>query len=169
MTVVDVGAGANPHPAADLTVDQRPCADRQTDLETEWPLDTASADRVIARHVLEHLDDPAHAFEEAARVLRDGGRFEIVVPLGHDAAADPDHKTVWTWKTPIVFCSKRGRGWDPEVPFRLLAREPRGLRFAGPLGALSPLLKWAGRRWPAWACWRCYDGEVIARYRRHDR
>lgn len=166
MTVVDVGAGEDPHPDADLTIDRRPCADRQADLTDEWPLEPASCDRIIARHVIEHLPDPTHVFREAGRVLRVGGEFEVVVPLGHDAIADPDHETTWTWKTPIVFCRERQRGWDPGVPFRLEARDLQGLRFVGPLKPLTPLLALASRHWPAWAAYRCYDGALYARYRR---
>jgi SAM-dependent methyltransferase len=166
MTVVDVGAGANPHPDADVTVDQRRCADRQADLNDEWPLATASCDRVIARHVVEHLADPEHAFAEAGRVLKPGGTFEVWVPLGHDAAADPTHRWTWTWKTPRYYCSERDPGWGPDVPFRLTCREPRDLRFAGPLADVSPLLQWASRRWPAWACYRAFDGELYCRFRR---
>lgn len=166
MRVVDVGAGANPHPQADLTVDQRPCADKQADLTDEWPLETASVDRLIARHVFEHLPDLTHAFEEAGRVLRVGGELNLVMPLGHDAVADDDHDQRWTWKSPIQYCLEQGRPWDPDVPFVLEARDLRGLRLVGPLRPLTPLLQAAGRVWPAWAAYRCYDGELYARYRR---
>lgn len=164
--IVDVGAGESPHPDADLTIDQRPVADRQADLEEKWPLGTAGCDRVIARHVLEHLADPVHAFHEAARILRVGGEFEVVVPLGHDSVTDHDHESRWTWASPIQFCQRRQRPWDPDVPFVLECREPRGLRLVGPFEPLTPLLQFSARRWPAWACWRCYDGELYCRYRR---
>jgi SAM-dependent methyltransferase len=166
MTVVDIGAGANPHPDADVTVDQRPCADRQADLNGVWPLDTASADRVIARHVFEHLDDLGHAFDEAARVLRDGGWLHVVMPLGHDVAADPTHQTHWTWKTPRAYCRDEAEPWQPGSELRLEWRDLRDLRWAGPVGIATPVLRWAASNWPAWAAHRCYDGELVAIYRR---
>jgi SAM-dependent methyltransferase len=44
---------------------------------TELPFPDAGFDTVIANHMLYHLDDPAAALREFARVLRPGGRLAI--------------------------------------------------------------------------------------------
>jgi len=62
--VLDVGAGPNPDPRADETLDIQPPADHVADLGDRWPIDTATVSRVIANHVVEHLADPAHFFAE---------------------------------------------------------------------------------------------------------
>lgn len=40
-----------------------------------WPVDSGSADLVLADFVLEHVEDPEAFFAEAARVLRSGGHL----------------------------------------------------------------------------------------------
>ena len=47
----------------------------QHDVRTTWPLADASAEVVIAMLVLEHVDNLAPVFAEAARVLSVGGQF----------------------------------------------------------------------------------------------
>jgi SAM-dependent methyltransferase len=50
------------------------------DIEAGTDLETASFDRVIAIHVLEHLRNLPAALDEVRRVLKPGGIFEIVIP-----------------------------------------------------------------------------------------
>ena len=47
----------------------------QHDVRTTWPLADASAEVVIAMLILEHVEDLAPVFAEAARVLNTGGQF----------------------------------------------------------------------------------------------
>ena len=167
MTVLDVGAGRNPDPRADTTLDIQPPADHVADLEGDWPIETDSVDRIIARHVVEHLAEPAHFFGEAARVLGDGGRLEVTVPLGSDALTDHDHATVWRYATPEQFCQRRQRPWDPETPFVLVARDLR-VWGSGPERLMwdTPLGDALARQWPAWAAHRCPHGELTAVFER---
>lgn len=46
---------------------------------TDLPFDDTAFDTVIANHMLYHLDDPAAALREFARVLRPGGRLAVAV------------------------------------------------------------------------------------------
>lgn len=51
------------------------------------PFPADSADLVVARYVLEHLEDPAVVFREVARVLRPGGRFVMLTPNAYHYVA----------------------------------------------------------------------------------
>lgn len=96
--VVAVGA-ALPHVRAEVA-----------DLNGRLPLDDASVDGALSHNVLECLDDPVVAMNEAARVLRSGGRavwshtdFDGIMLAGPDRAltrrvlhAYADTPPVWT-------------------------------------------------------------------------
>jgi len=63
------------------------------DLNEPWPFDDNSVGVLRAYHVLEHLADPIHFFNEAYRVLAPGGFLLIEVPSAEGAGAfgDPTH------------------------------------------------------------------------------
>ena len=69
--------------------------------DTPWPAASDSIERIRASHVLEHIPsgEPRLAvMNEAHRVLRKGGEFEIIVPLlvgTWHAVADPTHVSYW--------------------------------------------------------------------------
>ena len=73
-------------------------ADYIADLNNIWPWGTSSIGIIRAYHLLEHLNDPIHFFNEAYRVLVPGGLLMVEVPsMRHPMAfADPTHKTFWT-------------------------------------------------------------------------
>jgi 2-polyprenyl-3-methyl-5-hydroxy-6-metoxy-1,4-benzoquinol methylase len=50
------------------------------DLNQDIPIEDGAADHIIAYHILEHLDDPTHFFEECRRVLGDSGTLNLEVP-----------------------------------------------------------------------------------------
>ena len=52
----------------------------EADLNKEIPLDDGSADVVISRYVLEHLEFPNSLFKEIHRVLRPGGATLLLTP-----------------------------------------------------------------------------------------
>jgi SAM-dependent methyltransferase len=52
----------------------------------ELPFEDASFDTVIANHMLYHVDDPALALREFARVLRPGGKLAVAVNGGNHLA-----------------------------------------------------------------------------------
>lgn len=108
--VLEIGAGENPTPEATITLDIR------TDLEhldypgvdvanDEWPLADASVDRIVAKHVLEHVppDRVGHVFREADRVLRPGGTFHVELP----------HAGTWMAATDLTHTGPGGT--TPEV------------------------------------------------------
>lgn len=69
--------------------------------ETPWPTTDNSIEAIRASHVMEHI--PAGSariavMNEAHRVLKPGGVFEIIVPLlvgTWHAVADPTHVSFW--------------------------------------------------------------------------
>jgi len=72
-------------------------ADFIFDLEKTWPLEDNSVGVLRAYHLIEHLEDTIHFFNEAYRVLAPGGVLLFEVPSmncidGGGAIADPTHK-----------------------------------------------------------------------------
>lgn len=67
------------------------------DLKQRWPWDDGSVDYIRAWDIIEHLPDKIHTMNEAWRVLRAGGEFDIVVPTtdGRGAWQDPQHCSFW--------------------------------------------------------------------------
>ena len=71
--------------------------DEVVDLDTEWPWNDNSVDHIQAYDLVEHIHDPVHLMNEAWRVLKEGGTFEILVPssTGLGAFQDPTHVSFW--------------------------------------------------------------------------
>lgn len=72
-------------------------ADFIMDLEKKWDFGDNTVGVIRAYHLLEHLDDTIHFFNEAYRVLAPGGLLLLEVPSmncadGGGAIADPTHK-----------------------------------------------------------------------------
>lgn len=76
-----------------VNVDITPPADVVADLNKVWPWPDNHADEIRAFHVLEHFKSPIHTMNEAWRVLKPGGKFDITVPTtdGRGWAQDPGH------------------------------------------------------------------------------
>ena len=73
-----------------------PC-DLKADLTQRWPWGDSTVDFIRAHDLIEHLPDKIFTMNEAYRVLKPGGRFEIVVPTtdGRGAYQDPTHVSFW--------------------------------------------------------------------------
>lgn len=71
--------------------------DEIVDLESDWPWADDSVDVIKAHDVIEHLHDKIKTMNEAWRVLKHGGVFDIVVPTtnGPGAWQDPTHVSYW--------------------------------------------------------------------------
>lgn len=75
--------------------------------DTPWPTGPNTVDRIRASHVMEHIpagfDQRIKVMNEAHRVLKPGGTFEMIVPCvqvhgkmtGWQAWADPTHVSFW--------------------------------------------------------------------------
>ena len=96
--------------------------DEQVDLNHyPWPWPDGSFQVIRAEHVFEHLEQLELALRECERLLKSGGRLITVWPIGTDAIADPDHKRLWTWRTPEFYCGSRH--WDLDVGLEVVDRD----------------------------------------------
>jgi len=93
---VDIGGGLNPFRDY-ITIDLRPEADIQGDLNEKFPLEDNSVGLLNAHHILEHLKNPMFSMQEIYRVLAHGGWAFIEVPStdGRGAWQDPTHISYW--------------------------------------------------------------------------
>ena len=90
-----------------INVDRNPPADKLCDLEQPWPLEDASADYILASHIIEHVADFGHFMREAFRVLKPGGVFDVITPHGGDPEfwRDPTHIRGYTASTFRIYCT----------------------------------------------------------------
>lgn len=81
--------------------------------DTPWPVADNEVEALRASHVVEHVPaghERIAMFNEAWRVLRPGGQFEIVVPLfpSWQAVADPTHVSFWVKESFQYFTGEHG-------------------------------------------------------------
>ncbi|QNE21654.1 class I SAM-dependent methyltransferase [Kribbella qitaiheensis] len=76
LTLVDFS------PAMCAELQKVPAAEVHEASALELPFEDGSFDTVIANHMLYHVDDPARALREFARVLRPGGKLAVAVNGG---------------------------------------------------------------------------------------
>jgi len=80
-----------------------------------WPWEDDSVDEIVARDIVEHLDDFMRVMEELYRVLKPGGVMRIKVPYWNSVSrhADPTHKrgfheiTFQFFDPDSVYCKER--------------------------------------------------------------
>jgi SAM-dependent methyltransferase len=121
--MVELGGGSNPHPRADIVLDTahpKPSQRYATDVGSHrWPVDSETADEIYSSHLLEHIPKGGpiiNLFNEAARILRPGGRFVAVLPLigftdegvgtmvaGWQPYADPTHVQGWWLPESVMY------------------------------------------------------------------
>jgi SAM-dependent methyltransferase len=142
---LDVGCG--PHKrigfwGADIYV--CPGVDVICDLDgSSLPFADNSLDVVYASHVLEHIDNLTELLVEVARVLKLGGKLQIVLPYAGSLRAfqDPTHVRYFTLKTFEYYISQGARvtGWYMPKPFTRISK--RQLTFGlGPMSLCIALL-----------------------------
>lgn len=94
--ILDVGCGANKYEGAiGLDNNPRTAADIIHDLgDFPYPFADDEFDRVVSRHVIEHVPDVIGFVEELYRITKHGGRIEILTPhyTNPDWANDPTHR-----------------------------------------------------------------------------
>jgi len=95
--------------------------DETVDLaQLPWPWAAESFNNIVAEHVFEHLPNIEGVLRECARVLRPSGTLEVIMPVGLNAIADPDHAHEWSWQTPDYYCG--ARHWDVDVGLTVVSK-----------------------------------------------
>jgi SAM-dependent methyltransferase len=102
MTSIEIGGGTLVQPGW-INLDSRNGVGewRRMAQDTPWPTGDNTVSAIRASHVMEHIpagQDRIDVMNEAHRVLRPGGVFEIIVPLmvgTWHAIADPTHVSFW--------------------------------------------------------------------------
>lgn len=92
---LDLGCGPNKHKGyIGLDEVKMPGVDIIADLNSRLPFKDNTFDEVMARCVLEHVDDIFFTVEEIHRILKPGGKLEIYVPYWNSyfTYADLQHK-----------------------------------------------------------------------------
>lgn len=96
LKILDVGCGINKYPGA-IGVDRNPAsrADVICDLDRfPYPFRDNAFDELHAVHVIEHVSDIVRSMEEFHRLVRPGGRIQIITPHYTDFSSfcDPTHR-----------------------------------------------------------------------------
>jgi SAM-dependent methyltransferase len=116
---LDLGCGATRQYSTNIGVDVRrtDAVAVQGDLRCPLPFRDASADRIFAVHVLEHMVDFLPLVDECHRVLRPGGILHVMSPWWRhvNAVADPTHLRLFDVQTVKGLCARAGsdRRWYP--------------------------------------------------------
>jgi ubiquinone/menaquinone biosynthesis C-methylase UbiE len=113
MKVLDLGCGGSKTPEA-LGVDRVGFegVDLVHDLDRfPYPLESNTFDKIVARHIVEHLVDVPSFFNEIARVAKPGAEVEIVTPhfSNRSAYADPTHRHAFSVRFLDFFCGTKPR------------------------------------------------------------
>lgn len=99
--ILDIGCGGNKIPNAvyiDIDPDVHP--DIVHDLNIyPFPLETGSFDKIYAKHIIEHLNDPTAFVKEITRLLKPGGIAFIATPhfSSYVAYSEPQHKLFYSY------------------------------------------------------------------------
>lgn len=105
VRLVDLGCGTRKRDGYfGIDITQYDGVDLVQDLRfTKLPFADNQLEAVYASHFVEHLtfDEAIFLFNEVYRVLRVGGKFEVIVPHGTSYAqvTDLSHKTAWVEDT----------------------------------------------------------------------
>lgn len=85
--------------------DYRVKADIYRNLEQGLPFDDSSIDEVFSKHTLEHVSpDKIHwVMAEIYRVLKNGGRLKVIVPINKGYLCSPEHKCPFSNASVIFF------------------------------------------------------------------
>jgi SAM-dependent methyltransferase len=90
--------------------------------EVPWPIEDGTVEEIHASHMMEHVPagaDRIAVMNEAWRVLRPGGTFEIRVPMfpGWQAIADPTHVSYWVPQSFYYFTGDIGPDADYGIKY----------------------------------------------------
>jgi SAM-dependent methyltransferase len=132
---LNLGCGSDVRPASEGWVNMdaivHPGVVRHDATVTPWPFADGSFSHVFASHFFEHVPTPSAGerdalfaiLEESARVLRDGGELEVLVPVAGSVAdhANPTHYRHFHERAFTFFAWSEGGERYHDAPFRLVS------------------------------------------------
>ena len=99
--VLDIGCSRNKVPGTiGIDIDPSSQADIFHDLNIyPYPLETGSIDKVWAKHIIEHVDNPRAFIKEIYRILKPGGTAFVETPhfSCRVAYSEPEHKLFYSY------------------------------------------------------------------------
>jgi len=151
IKVLDLGCGARKIEGA-VGMDQEPLqnVDVVHNLDAfPYPQESSSFDRIVLRHVLEHLDDVIKVMNEVHRIGKPDGMVEIHTPhfTSLNAYNDPTHKHFFSLLAFDFFCGGTAHGYLVKSPFEMVERRVSFWPLHDKLG-FTPY-HWLGLRWLA--------------------
>jgi SAM-dependent methyltransferase len=111
---INIGCGRFPMPGwVNVDIDPAAAADVFHDLDVfPYPFEAASADEIMASHVLEHTADPFATMREFARVLKPGGTLTVRVPHFSRGFTHADHRRGFDVTFPRYFSPDFSGGYS---------------------------------------------------------
>lgn len=101
MKILDLGCKNNKVPGAiGVDIDKNTRADIVHDLNVfPYPFGSNSIDKIYAKHIIEHLDNPRGFLKEVHRILKSRGEIFIETPhfSNYVAYAEPGHKLYYSY------------------------------------------------------------------------
>ena len=148
LAVLNLGSGRRPIESA-VNLDRTSIlgADVVHDLnDFPWPFAANRFSRVIARDVLEHLDDLVCVMEELHRVCARGARIEIGLPHFSSVThfTDPTHRHAFGIESFDYFTGEHEHFYYTTVRFRTVMRQ---IYFRP--APLEPMVRRFASRWPS--------------------
>ncbi len=95
--------------------DSRVRPDIVRNIEQGLPFSDNTIEEILSEHTLEHVNpDNIHfVMFEFWRVLKNGGRLNVVVPIGKGLLNSPEHKCMFHYKSWIFFTD-----WNLREPYK---------------------------------------------------
>ncbi len=90
-----------------------------------WPFKNNELDYVFGTHILEHLENIIEPMEEIWRITKSGARVLLEVPIfpSIGVAADPTHKSFYTYQTFNYFRPEDSLNYYSKARFKILERK----------------------------------------------
>ena len=99
--ILDIGCGKNKVAGAlGLDIDKSANPDILYDLNSyPYPIKDKEFNKIYAKHVIEHVNDPLLFIQECYRILKDGGTIFVEIPhfSSRVAYSEPDHKRFFSY------------------------------------------------------------------------
>jgi ubiquinone/menaquinone biosynthesis C-methylase UbiE len=112
-----------------------------------YPFKDNEFDEILAYSILEHVDDLVKTMDELYRILKPGGKLDIIAPHynGPGAWGNPTHRRTFTYQSFLYFT----KGYTLETYFKnLFSRGIVRLRFGKKIQVWNYLIEFLANRFP---------------------